>query len=143
MNAVLASQKRAINIKEIGGLQIPAKSVPEKNPRFSGRSFRERASRYCGRQEGGCLFLQTIASCLTLRQLLFHSKLAEVLTPVGAVMHDYDPAVFRISKAGRSLRGGLFSPIRICTRSRSNSAMVRLRVLRCMPISRAALHWFP
>src|SRR5579884_1815125 len=47
------------------------------------------------------------------------------------------------SNTGRSLRGGRLSPRRICAVSISSSARVRLRVLRCIPSSFAALHWFP
>ena len=44
---------------------------------------------------------------------------------------------------GRSLRGGRLSPARTSARFRPSSAMARLSVLRCMPSSSAALHWFP
>jgi hypothetical protein len=44
---------------------------------------------------------------------------------------------------GRALRGGRLAPSRSWRTSIFSSVMVRLRVLRCMPSSRAARHWLP
>src|SRR5450432_3650814 len=49
-------------------------------------------------------------------------------------------ATFFSYAAGRALRGGLLLPSRNCRTSILSSAMVRLRVLRCMSSSRAARH---
>jgi len=52
-------------------------------------------------------------------------------------------AAFFSNVMGRALRGGRRAMSRTARMSSLSSLMVRLRVLRCMPSSRAARHWFP
>ena len=113
MNAVTAAQESAVDVKQIGVLLIPGKARLNGDTRID------------------ILLILVRLSCLRCLHA-FRNGVSPGDNPGAPCCN-----------TGRSLRGGRLSPARTSARLNPNSAMVRLSVLRCIPNSSAALHWFP
>src|SRR5690348_10698847 len=121
MDSIAAVQQCSINVKEVGCSRSPVKTRTNEG---APRTFRHVVRSWIGMLRGG----------------ESHSRFDSEMHARAAA--DYRTAFFS-SVSGLSLPTGRRPPSRNGRTSSLSSAMVRLKVLRCMPSSRAALHWFP
>ena len=103
----------------------------------------------------GCLFILgpgvgRVVSVLSPRSGLWRKPVSQPRLRRGlhvlrrfAASWNAQRTIFFSMVTGRVLRGGRLTPSRSWRTSILSSVMVRLRVLRCMPSSRAARHWLP